>query len=152
MVFTPTPMCVCTVYSVLSRVLWRKKYTGMLLGWDSNPRPLYSIPSWIKFVNAKKIRWKTILIFQIIFQYKNLQIHFSQNNVFQCFGCWQNLYWTGIGKGNLDHPIQNPSEINLPTSKTSDDIIWSELGLLNQNTIGSDIQWYHISNSTPGMN
>ena len=30
-------MCVSTVYSVLSRVLW-KNITGILLGWDSNPR------------------------------------------------------------------------------------------------------------------
>ena len=37
--FFHTPMCVSTVYSVLSRVLW-KNITGMLLGWDSNPRPL----------------------------------------------------------------------------------------------------------------
>ena len=34
-----TPMCVSTVYSVFSRGLW-KKITGILLGWDSNPRPL----------------------------------------------------------------------------------------------------------------
>ncbi len=36
--FTLTPICVSTVYSVLSRVLWEKKITGVLLGWDSNPR------------------------------------------------------------------------------------------------------------------
>ena len=35
LVFTHTPMCVnSTVYSVLSRVLWKKNITGMLLGWD----------------------------------------------------------------------------------------------------------------------
>ena len=32
-------MCVSTVYSVLPRVLC-KNITGILLGWDSNPRPL----------------------------------------------------------------------------------------------------------------
>ena len=34
-----TPMCVSTVYSVLTRVLW-KQITGILLEWDSNTQPL----------------------------------------------------------------------------------------------------------------
>ena len=36
-VFYHTPMCVSTVYSVLSPESCEKNITGMKLGWDSNP-------------------------------------------------------------------------------------------------------------------
>ncbi len=36
--------------------------------------------------------------------YKNVETHFSQNDVIWCFGCWQILHWNGIEyKGNLHH-------------------------------------------------